>query len=96
MASAEGPHVMSVEEEEQQPTQSNGQPTNEKTVRPTLRSAAADHSLSARSDGGELAVKRTRSRFADEEEAHANGQATKTIVSFSHDDPEDPYNWSTV
>ena len=94
MVPMEGPRVMSVEDEAQRST--GVAPTYENTMRPPLRSAPTNASISARPDGVQLALKRTRSRFAEEEEANTRGEGAKTIVSFSHDDQENPYNWSTV
>ncbi|SLM38261.1 polyamine transporter 2 [Lasallia pustulata] len=80
----EGPRVMSVEDEAQRSTGVN--PTYENNIRPPFGSAPMDASISARTDGVQLALKRTRSRFADEEEAYTHGQG----------DHKNPYNWLTA
>lgn len=94
MALMEGPHDMSLGEEVPKSTRVSSAYEND--IRPPSRSAATNVSTFAHPDGGRLALKRTRSPFADEEDAHTSGEGGKTIVSFSQGDPGNPYNWSTV
>ena len=94
MTPTEGPRVMSVGEGGKRSTRVNS--AYENHIRLPLQSAATNGSTFAQSDGGRLALKRTRSRFADEEQASTDDDGEKTIVSFSQGDPGDPYNWPTV
>ncbi|KAI4129251.1 MAG: hypothetical protein LQ347_003860 [Umbilicaria vellea] len=93
IAPMESPHEILVEEEVQRSDRVSSASEND-TSSP-LQPAGTNGSTSAHADGGRLALKRTRSRFADEEDAQNNAQGGKTIVSFSQGDPANPYNWST-
>lgn len=98
MAPMEGPHEILVEEEEEEEVQRSNRVSSASgndTSSP-LQPAETNGSTSAHADGGRLALKRTRSRFADEEDAQNNAQGGKTVVSFSQGDPANPYNWSRV
>ena len=96
MAPPEGLYVMSIGEDVHRSTRINPAYANTINIRPLLQSAVTIRPISAPSDAGPAALKRTSSRSADEGEPHTDGEGAKTMVSFSQGDPENPYNWSTV
>lgn len=90
----EGLHEILTEDEVQRSNRVSPAYTN--NTSPPLQPAETDESTSTCGDGCQLGLKPTRSRFADDEDAHTAAHDGKTIVSFSQGDPANPYNWSTV